>query len=189
VQGLLDTLAKSHPKAVEELVPQQLSLGQIQKVLQNLLREGVSIRDMLSVVETLADHAPYAKDIDVLTEHVRHSLCRTIARKFVDAEGKLPLMTLAPQAERVALDAVQQGPEGNYLALEPTTAKRLIFQVGKWMEQFAAKGQQPVLVCSTQLRPHLRRMLERYVPTLTVLSPNEIPAEVQVQSLGVVSVE
>ena len=189
VQNLLDTLAKTQPKAVEELVPQQLSVGQTQKVLQNLLREGVSIRDMLSIVETLADHAPQSKDIDQLTEYTRQALARSITRKFVTGDGSLPLMTLAPQAERAALDAVQHGPEGGYLALEPNTAKRLVFRLGKWIEQFAEKGQQPVLVCSAQLRPYLRRMIERYVPTLTVLSPAEIPAEVRVQSIGMVTLE
>ncbi len=189
VQNLLDTLAKTQPKAVEELVPQQLTVGQIQKVLQNLLREGVSIRDMLSIVETLADHAPQSKDIDQLTEYTRQALARSITKKFVGTDGSLPLMTLAPQAERAAIDAVQHGPDGGYLALEPTTAKRLVFRLGKWMEQFAEKGQQPVLVCSAQLRPYLRRMIERYVPTLTILSPAEIPAEVRVQSIGMVTLE
>lgn len=189
VQNLLDTLAKTQPKAVEELVPQQLTVGQVQKVLQNLLREGVSIRDMLSIVETLADHAPQTKDSDQLTEYTRQALARSITRKFVTGDGSLPLMTLAPQAERAAIEAVQHGPEGGYLALEPNTAKRLVFRLGKWMEQFAEKGQQPVLVCSAQLRPYLRRMIERYVPTLTVLSPGEIPAEVRVQSIGMVTLE
>jgi flagellar biosynthesis protein FlhA len=189
VQNLLDTLAKTQPKAVEELVPQQLTVGQVQKVLQNLLREGVSIRDMQSVVETLADHAPQTKDIDQLTEYTRQALARAITRKLVTSDGSLPLVTLAPQAERVALEAVQQGPEGGYLALEPAAAKRLVFRLGKAIEQFAEKGQQPVLVCSAQLRPYLRRVIERYVPTLTVLSPAEIPAEVRVQSVGMVTLE
>jgi flagellar biosynthesis protein FlhA len=189
VQTLLDTLARSQPKAVEELVPQQLTVGQVQKVLQNLLREGVSIRDMLTIVETLADHAPQTKDADPLTEYTRQALARGIARKFVTADGSLPLMTLAPAAERAAIESIQHGPEGGYLALEPTAAKHLVFRLGKWMERFAEKGQQPVLVCSAQLRPYLRRMLERYVPTLTILSPGEIPPEVRVQSLGMVALE
>jgi flagellar biosynthesis protein FlhA len=189
VQGLLDTLAKSSPKAVEELVPQQLSLGQVQKVLQNLLREGVSIRDMLTIVETLADHAPRTKEIDELTEYTRHALARTISRRFITAEGNLPLVTLAPQAERMALQAVQQGPDGGFLALEPTVAQTLIGRIGGWVERFVAKGEQPVVLCSAALRPYLRRLIERYLPTVAVLSAAEIPAEVRVQSLGTVALD
>jgi flagellar biosynthesis protein FlhA len=189
VQGLLDTLAKTHPKPVEELVPQQMSVGQVQKVLQHLLREGVGIRDMLTIVECLADHAPQTKDVDQLTEHARQALARSITRKFLGQDGTLALMTLAPQAEQGALDAVQRGSEGTYLALEPTHAKRLVLELGKSMERFAAQGRQPVLLCSAALRPHLRRLLERYLPTLTVLSPAEIPAGVRVQSMGTVTAE
>jgi flagellar biosynthesis protein FlhA len=189
VQTLLDELAKTHPKAVEELVPQQLTLGQIQKVLQNLLREGVSVRDLLTVVETLADHAPRTKDADELTEYARHALARTISRRFLTPEGSLPLVTLSPQTERVALQAVQQGPEGGFLALEPALAQSLVKRVGGWSERFVAKGQQPVVLCSAGLRPYLRRLLERYLPTVAVLSAAEIPSEVRVQSLGMVALD
>jgi flagellar biosynthesis protein FlhA len=189
VQGLLDTLAKTQPKAVEELVPQQLSLGQVQKVLQNLLREGVSLRDLLTIVETLADNAPRTKDIDELTEFTRQALARTIARRFVTPEGALQLVTLAPQTERLALQAVQHGRDGGYLALEPATAQRLVGRVGGWVERFAAKGCQPVLLCSAGLRPYLRRLLERYLPSVAVLSAAEIPPEVRVQSLGMVMLD
>ena len=189
VQTLLDELAKTHPKAVEELVPQQLTLGQVQKVLQNLLREGVSVRDLLTVVETLADHAPRTKDADELTEYARHALARTISRRFLTPEGSLPLVTLSPQTERVALQAVQQGPDGGFLALEPALAQSLVKRVGGWAERFVAKGQQPVVLCSAGLRPYLRRLLERYLPTVAVLSAAEIPAEVRVQSLGMVALD
>ena len=189
VQGLLDTLARTQPKAVEELVPQQLSVGQVQKVLQNLLREGVSIRDMLTIVEMLADHAPRTKDTDELTEYTRHALARTIARRFLTQEGNLPLVTLEPQTERVALQAVQQSPNGGFLALEPIVAQRLVGRIGSWTERFVAKGQQPVLLCSGALRPYLRRLLERYLPNVAVLSAAEIPPEVRVQSLGMVALD
>jgi len=189
VQTLLDELAKTNPKAVEELVPQHLSLGQVQKVLQNLLREGVSVRDLLTIVETLADHAPRTKTIDDLTEYARHGLARTISRRFLSADGSLPIVTLSPQTERVALQAVQQGPDGGFLALEPAVAQNLVGRVGGWAERFVAKGQQPVLLCSAGLRPYLRRLLERYLPTVAVLSAAEIPAEVRVQSLGMVALD
>jgi flagellar biosynthesis protein FlhA len=189
VQTLLDELAKSNPKAVEELVPQHLSLGQVQKVLQNLLREGVSVRDLLTIVETLADHAPRTKDIDELTEYARHGLARTISRRFLAPDGSLPIVTLSPQTERVVLQSVQTGPDGGFLALEPSVAQNLVGRVGTWAERFVAKGQQPVVLCSAGLRPYLRRLLERYLPTVAVLSAAEIPAEVRVQSLGMVALD
>ncbi len=170
-------------------MPQQLSVGQVQKVLQNLLREGVSIRDMLTIVEMLADHAPRTKDIDELTECTRHALARTIARRFLTHEGNLPLVTLEPQTERVALQAVQQSPNGSFLALEPIVAQRLVGRIASWTERFVAKGQQPVLLCSGALRPYLRRLLERYLPNVAVLSAAEIPPEVRVQSLGMVALD
>src|SRR6185295_2825491 len=117
VQGLLDTLAKTHPKVVEELVPQQLSLGGVQKVLQNLLREHVSIRDFLTIVETLADHAPQAKDPLALTEQVRQALSRSIVNRLLAADRVLRLVTLSPRLEKMIADAVHRTDDGTYLAL------------------------------------------------------------------------
>ncbi|HZR84503.1 MAG TPA: flagellar biosynthesis protein FlhA [Candidatus Binatia bacterium] len=189
VQTLLDGLAKTHPKAVEELVPQLLTLGGVQKVLQSLLRESVGVRDLLTIVETLADHASATKDPVVLTEHVRQALARSIVRRFVGESRTLHLVTLAPPVERRLADSLQRGEDGTVLAVEPGLAQRLVAGLGGTMEQFAARGLQPVLLCSAALRPHLRRLLERFLSGLAVLSPAEIPSTVKIQSLGAVAVD
>jgi flagellar biosynthesis protein FlhA len=189
VQGLLDALAKTHPKAVEELVPQQLTVGAVQKVLQSLLREHVSIRDLLTIVETLADHAPATKDPQALTEHVRTALSRSIVNRFLTADRVLPLVTLSPQLERTITDAVHRSDDGTYLALEPALAQRLLGRLGSWAEQFALQGRQPLVLCSAGVRPHLRRLTERFLPSLSIIAPSEVPANVKIHSLGVVALE
>jgi flagellar biosynthesis protein FlhA len=189
VQGLLEALAKSNPKVVEELVPQQLTLGQVQKVLQNLLREHVGIRDFLSIIETLADHAPTTKDPYQLTEHVRVALSRSIINRFLSPDRVLPLVTLAPRLERTIAESVHRSEDGTYLALEPATAQRLLGKLATWAEQFALQGQQPLVLCSTNVRGHLRRLTERFLPSLSVVAPGEIPANVKIHSLGVVSLD
>jgi len=189
VQGLLDALAKTHPKAVEELIPQQLTLGAVQKVLQNLLREHVGIRDLLTIVEALADHAPQTKDPQALTEQVRQSLSRSIVNRFLTGDRVLSLVTLAPRLEKMIADAVHRTDDGTYLALEPSAAQRLLGKLASWCEQFATQGQQPLLLCSTGIRSHLRRVTERFLPSLALLAPGEIPANVKIHSLGVVNLD
>jgi flagellar biosynthesis protein FlhA len=185
VQGLLDTLARTHPKVVEELVPVHLSLGGVQKVLQGLLREGVSVRDTLTVIETLADHAPTLKDSTLLTEQVRQALSRTIVRRLL-SDQTLAVITLSPALERRLLDSLQRSDEGAFLAVDPGTAQELITRLARACEDFSAHDRNPALLCSTSLRPHLRRLVERFVPSLAVLSPGEIPAQIRVQSRGVI---
>jgi len=189
VQSLLDGLAKTHPKVVEELVPQLLPLGGVQKVLQNLLRESVSIRDILTIVETLADHAPASKDPFALTEHVRQALARSIINRFLSNDRVLSLVTLSPRLERTITEAVHRTDDGTYLALEPQLAQRLLAKLSSWAEQFALGNHQPLLLCSTSVRAHLRRLTERFLPSLTIIAPGEIPPNVKIHSLGLVSVD
>jgi flagellar biosynthesis protein FlhA len=189
VQQLLDALAKTHPKAVEELVPQLLNVGGIQKVCQNLLREGVSIRDFLSIVESLADHAPTSKDPAQLTEHVRQALSRSIVHRFLNAERMLPVVTLAPRLERALSESLHRNEDGAYLALEPSTAQRLLSRLAQIGEQFAVQNQQPVLLCSSAIRSHMRRFTERFMPSLSILAPAEIPHNIRIHSLGVVNLD
>ena len=185
VQGLLDTLARTHPKVVEELVPQHLSLGGVQKVLQGLLREGVSVRDTLTVIETLADHAPTMKDSTLLTEQVRQALSRTIVRRLL-TDQTLAVVTLSPSLERRLIESLQRSDDGVFLAVDPGTAQELITRLARACEDFTAHDRNPALLCSTSLRPHLRKLVERFVPSLSVLSPGEIPAQIRVQSRGVI---
>ena len=189
VQVLLDALAKTHPKPVEELVPQLLSVGGVQKVMQNLLRENVSVRDLLTIVESLADHAATTKDPIPLTEHVRQALSRSIVQRYIGPDRVLHVMTLAPTLERAIGEAVHRTEEGGTLALEPGLAQRLLAKLAEVAEPFALQGRQPVLLCSTGIRGHLRRFLERFLPSLVLLAPAEIPTTVRLQSLGVVRLD
>ena len=187
VQSLLDTLSVNHPKVIEELIPNLLSLGGVQKVLQNLLKEHVSVRDLLTVVETLADYAPITKNLDILTEYVRQRLSRSITKLYETPEGELALMTLDTEIEEVISNAVQHTEHESYLSLEPALAQNIISQLTRSIEKFTSKNYQPLILCSPGVRPQLKRLTERFLPTLVVLSHNEIDKRAKLKSLGVVS--
>jgi flagellar biosynthesis protein FlhA len=184
----LDNLARTHPKTVEELTPSLLSLGTIQKVLQNLLREGVSIRDILTIVETLADYGPVTKDPDFLTEYVRQRLSRAIVNPHLPEDGALPVVTLEQDVEDVLLNSVQHTEHGSYLSVEPRVANTIMKSVSKEMQKLMAKGFQPIVLCSPQLRRHFRRMVEQFAPSLIVLSHSELSSHISFQSFGKVQV-
>jgi flagellar biosynthesis protein FlhA len=189
VQQLLDGVARTRPKVVEELVPQQLSVGGVQKVLQNLLREGVSIRDLGTILESLADHAGRTKDGEQLTEYARQALGRSITKRFLAPTGTLTVMTLAASVERMLIDAVQRGEGGTVLAIEPAVAQRLLARLAEWAERFASRQASPLLLCSAAVRPYVRQLAERALPSLAVIAPGEIGPTVRVQSLGVVTLD
>ncbi|MGH7929471.1 MAG: flagellar biosynthesis protein FlhA [Candidatus Binatia bacterium] len=180
VQKLLDSLAKEHPKVIEELIPHHITLGGIQKVLQNLLREEVPIRDLLTIVETLADHAPHSKDADELTEYVRQALARTITASFRSPEGLIPVMTVDPQIERIIRERAHEG-----INIEPQVAQRIMTAVQQAVETFGRRGLLPVFITATGVRRHLRQLISHYLPQIAVLSHNEIVGGVKIQSLGV----
>ena len=187
VQSLLDNLALNHPKVVEELAPNLLSLGGVQKTLQNLLKEQVSIRDLLSIVETLADYAPITKNVDILTEYVRQRLARSITKQYKTPEGDIPLMTLDAEIEELVNNAIQHTEHESYLSLEPALAQKILAQFNKAMGKFTSMNYQPIILCSPGIRPHLKKLTERFIPTLVVLSHNEIDKRVKLKSLGVAS--
>ncbi|EKO39381.1 MAG: flagellar biosynthesis protein FlhA [Solidesulfovibrio magneticus str. Maddingley MBC34] len=184
VQTLLETLSKRAPKVVEELVPGAMNLGGVQKVLQNLVREGVSIRDLLTVAETMADYAGSVKDPDQLTEYVRSRMGRTIVKPYLTGEGALPIMTLAPKVEGAVQESVRQTDHGAYLAMEPGLAQRIIQAIQKAMDKAMLGDGQPVLLTSPLVRPHLAQLLSRFIPNLPVISQAEIPAEIKLQSIA-----
>jgi flagellar biosynthesis protein FlhA len=188
VQKLLSRFAQDYPKVVEELVPNLLPLGVVQKVLQNLLREQLSVRDLLTILETLADSASFTKDPLVLTEYVRHSLARSITKKYQSAEGELPALMLAFELETTLTKAIQSTEQGSYLSLDPTLGQRLLSELTKAVATITAQHLVPILLTSPVLRPHLRRVVEAFLPQLVVLSHNEIAANVRVRNLGVVKV-
>ncbi len=186
VQNLLDNLLKSYPKLVEELVPTVLSLGTIMRVLQNLLKEGVSIRDLRTILETMADWAPVTQDTDILTEYVRHALSRTICAGLVE-NGVIPLITLSKNVEEIIQNAIQHREQGSYLSIDPQTAQKILDAIGETSNAFQG-GQMPTLLVAPQIRPHVRSLTERYYPALTVISHNEVAPTLKVKSLGTVTI-
>ena len=187
-QNLLDNLARSYPKLVEELVPHVFNLGALMRVLQNLLREGISIRDLRTIMETMADYATMTQDTDVLTEYVRHALSRSISSSHTQGDGIMPVITLDRKVEETIQTAVQHRERGSYLALDPKTAQKILDHLSTLLTTFAG-GQQPVLLVLPQIRPHVRRLTERYFPNLAVLSHNEITSQVRIQSIGTVTID
>ncbi len=188
VQKLLDRLAQNYPKAVEELTPANLTLGVVQRVLQNLLRERVSIRDLLTIVETLADYGPVAKDPDVLTEYVRQKLSRSIVKQFETPEGTLPVIALDPRIEDLLREKLVRGEQGSYLALEPGVAQKILTGIHQTLERVTHHNYQPVILCSPGIRRHLKKLLDRFLPQVAVLSHSELTSQTKIQSLGTVNV-
>ncbi len=187
VQKLLERLAQQHPKAVEELTPQLLPLGTVQRVLQNLLKERVSIRDFLTIVETLADYAPLTKDPDLLTEYVRQKLARSIVKPYETAEGVLPLITLDQHTEDLLRDRIQKGEYGASLSLEPNLAQKMVMSIHQVLDRMKHLNHQPVILCSPALRRHIKRLLDRILPQVAVLSHSELPPQTKIQSMGTVT--
>jgi flagellar biosynthesis protein FlhA len=185
VQQLLDTLKETHPKVVEELVPNLLPLGGVVRVLQNLLREQVPIRDLLAICETLADWAPVTKDLDILTEHVRHALARTTTKMHLTPEGNIAAITLGHSLEEAILGALQQTDQGSFLSLDPGTAQRIMNKLAESLERLSSSHHQPVVMCSAQIRHYFKRLLDRFMPRVTVLSYDEILSNIEIQSLDV----
>ena len=186
VQNLLDNLKKSYPKLVDDLVPEPLNLGLIMRVLQNLLREEVSIRDLRTILETMADYAPSVPDADMLTEHVRSALARQISSKYAQDDDILPVMTLDREIEESFLRSLQHTETGGaYLALDPQQAQAILDAIGGQLQQFGG-GMTPLLLCSPTIRPHVKKLTERYLPSVVVISHNEIAPHLKVRSINTV---
>jgi flagellar biosynthesis protein FlhA len=183
VKALIDYVQETHPKLIEELVPKTLSIGEIQKVLQNLLREKVSIRDLVTVFETLADYGAQTKDHISLTEMTRAALNRSISKGLLNEQGELSVITLSPHWEERLNQSIVRGDSGTYLALDAKTFENLV----KALTEVCQKTMAPqwTLLCSSGLRFHLRKLIERFLPQLAVISPNDISPNVQIVSLGV----
>ena len=189
VQYLLDNLAKKNPKVVEELTPSLLNLGSIQKVLQNLVREGVSIRDLLTIVETLADYSVLTKDPDLLTEYVRQKLGRTIVSQYLADDGTLPVITLSQEVEDAMINSIQHTEQGSFLTIDPAIANTIMSSVSRETENMLAMGYQPIVLCSPALRRHFRRMIEQFSPSLLVFSQGELLSNMRIKSLGKVRIK
>ena len=184
--NLMDTVSKTHPKVVEELVPKVLSIGEVQKVLQNLLKERVSIRDAVTVFETLADYGAYTKNAATLTEYCRQALGRSICRPYQTEDGDLPVFTVSPDLEKSIMDGIVNSDQGSYLALEPNLAKDVMSRFRSTVESAGSAGN-PVVLCSPNIRMYVRQLLERFLPNVAILSHSEIPPSIRVLSLGMVT--
>ena len=187
-QNLLDQFSKQAPKLVEELVPNLLPLGGLVRVLGNLLRERVPIRDLRTILETLADFAPLTKDPEQLTEYVRQSLARTITRQYQGSDQVLPVVALDPALDQQIASGIQQTPQGSFLTLDPLLVQKIVVRVRQAVERVSLKGYQPVILCSPLIRLHIRRMIERFLPSIAVLSSNEVTPQTKLQSLETVRV-
>jgi flagellar biosynthesis protein FlhA len=183
---LLDQLKEHNAAVVEEVVPEILSLGEIQRVLQALLREGVSIRDLGTIVEAIGDKARLTRDPGVLAEYARQALGRTITAPYLDAERKLRAITLDPALEQEVSDSITQTSDGEYLVLEPSRAQSLIAALKAHVDAAVAQGVRPVLLCSARVRRHLRRLCEQSLPQMPVCSYNEIVPGIGVETIGVI---
>jgi flagellar biosynthesis protein FlhA len=185
-QALIDHLKEQQPALVEELVPKHLSVGGVQKVLANLLREKVSIRNLALIFEALADHASYTQDPDLLTEFVRQALSRQITQQYCPDDGILRVLTFSPALEKRLADSIHRKESGTQLVLDPATSQQLLQRLSEQIARLAQGGWQPLLLTSPALRPYVRRYLEKWLPDVPVLSYNELEPDVQVQSVGVV---
>ncbi|MCP1183588.1 MAG: flagellar biosynthesis protein FlhA [Paenibacillus sp.] len=186
-KALVDNLRENYSALVDELIPSLLSIGDVQKVLAKLLREKISIRDMVTIFETLADYGTYTKDPDVLTEYVRQSLSRQITQQFSQKGETLRVITVGPGLEKKIAESVQQSDQGSYLALDPVSTQSVYQKLSEQVNRLIQSGQQPVVLTSPTIRMYLRQVIERTMQDIPVLSYSELEPNVEIQSIGVVN--
>lgn len=187
VQTLINNVNETHPTLISELTPKLLSIGDIQKVLANLLQEGVSIRDLVTICEVLADYATSIKDTDVLTEYVRQGLSRAISKRIFNS-GTNQVITLDPAIEQQIMEHVQHTEQGAYIALDPKTIQMIINALKKEINKLTSIGLQPIILTSPIVRIYFKQLTAQYIPDLIVISYNEVEQNVEVQSIGMVSI-
>ncbi len=187
VQSLVNNVKENNPTLVDELVPKLLNIGEIQKVLQNLLSEGISIRDLVTIFETLADHAAVTRDTDVLTEYVRQSLKRAISSKYFPANETTSVVTLDPKAEQEIMNSVKQTEQGAYLTLTPEKTRAIMKSVEEQVGKLESLGKSPIVITSPIVRAYFKRLTQDYFKDLVVVSYNEVESNVELQSVGMVT--
>lgn len=186
-KALIDNVRESYPVLVDDLIPSVLSIGDVQKVLAKLLKEKISVRDLVTILETLADYGTYTKDPEILTEYVRQSLSRQITQQFTSLGDSLKVITVGPSVEKKIADSVQQSDQGSYLALDPSSSQIIYHRVSEQVTKLIQSGQQPVILTSPTIRMYLRQLLERTLQDIPVLSYSELEPSVEIQSMGVVN--
>ncbi|MDY5576891.1 MAG: flagellar biosynthesis protein FlhA [Lachnospiraceae bacterium] len=188
VQNLIDNMKDNNSTLIDELIPKLLNIGEIQKVLQNLLREGISIRDLLTILETLADHATVTRDTDVLTEYARQSLKRAISSKYFPPNEVTSVVTLDPAVEQDIMASVKQTEQGTYISLDPEKSQKVIKSTEEEVKKLENMGKNPIVITSPIVRMYYKRLTQDYLKDLIVVSYNEIESNVELQSVGMVSV-
>ena len=184
---LVENVKETYPALIDELIPSILAIGDVQKVLSKLLREKVSIRDLVTIFEALADHGNYTKDADILTEYVRQSLSRQITQQFSSGSDTLRVITDRPQLEKKIAESEQQSDQGSYIALDPVSTQQIYQKLNEHVNRQIQSGQQPVVLASPTIRMYLRQIVERTMQDVPVLSYSELEPNIEVQSVGVVN--
>lgn len=186
---LIDHIRETYPILVDELTPTPLTVGEIQKILSNILREHVSIRNLPIIFETLADYSKMTSDADVLTEYARQSLAKQITTQYAGNNNVLKVLTVSGKVEKLIADSIQQTEHGNYLSIDPNDSQAILESMAKEIERASMMEQSPIILCSPAVRMYVRQMTERYFPQVPILSYNELESSIEVQSVGVVNVD
>ncbi|MBU3159025.1 flagellar biosynthesis protein FlhA [Clostridium frigoris] len=184
---LIDSVKEKYNTVVEELIPDLMTIGEVQKVLQSLLKEKVAIKDMVTILESLADNARITKDTEVLTEYVRFALGRSICNGLIDDNGVMTIMTLSPEVDNIIANNIQKSLQGSFPAVDPDTTSKILNSIKENINTIYFNNNQPVILVSPKIRPAFRRLIEMVFPTVCVLSLNEIPNEVEIKTEGVVT--
>ena len=187
VQSLINNITDSHSTLVNELIPKLLGVGEVQKVLQNLLREGISIRELVTIFETLADHAATTRDTDILTEYARQSLKRAISNRFFPQNETTSVVTLDPKVEQEIMGSIKQTEQGAYISLAPEKTQGIMKSLQAEVEKLENLGKNPIVITSPIVRMYFKRLTNDYFKDLIVLSYNEIESNVELQSVGMVT--
>jgi flagellar biosynthesis protein FlhA len=188
VAKLVEGVKKDSPTVVDEVIPSQLTVGDLQKILQNLLKEHLPIRDMESILEGIADHIRETKDVQLLTEYARRALSRSITKLHQAADGKVYALTLEPKLEKTIVDSVAALENGQASAMDPRLVQKMFRSLSTGIEKMVGSGKQPLVLCSPQVRPYFKKLVERYIPHLNVLSYNELMPRTEIQSMGLIEV-
>lgn len=188
VQVMINKVKEKHPVVVKELIPEMLSLGDVQKVLQNLIRERVSIRDLSTILEKLTDFAKLSKEPDVLSELIRQSLSRQICNVLANEQNIIPVITLDPKVEQAIQESIQQTAQGPVLALNPQISQQILAKLANEVQSATNAGHNPVVLSNPQIRPHVKKLTERNFPALVVISYNEVAPKIKIQSIGNVAI-
>jgi len=186
VQALLDNLEQLYPRVVKEIVPKTVPVSLVHRVLQRILRERISIRDLLTIIETIGEYIATTKNADILTGYVRQSLARAITRQYQDKDGNITVMIMSPDIEENISRSIQHTENESFISPDPNIVKKLVLNLQKLVNIFISSGIQPIILCSPNNRIHFRKILEKFYPSMVILAHNEISREVNVKSLGMV---